>query len=57
MMNKLIVWSVLAAVVAGVLQAAGPTLIRLMNAAVPGAVLIACVVIAARIVWHFTSRY
>lgn len=56
-MTRGVAWLIIAVVALSVLNSAGPTLIGLAEMAVPLVVAVGSVVIAARIVWHFTSRY
>jgi hypothetical protein len=39
------------------LVSAGPTIVALIQAIAPLVVVVGCVAIALRLVWHFTSHY
>lgn len=56
-MTRLVVFLIVCVVALSMLVSAGPTLIGLTHAAVPVVIAVGSVVIALRIVWHFTSRY
>jgi hypothetical protein len=56
-MSRPVVYLVAAIVALSVLVSAGPTLIGLLNATVPLVVAGGSVVVALRLVWHFTNRY
>lgn len=56
-MTRLTVALVAAVVGLAVLVAAGPTLVALLDAAVPLVIAVGAVVVVLRLVWHFTNLY
>ena len=56
-MSKSVAWLGAAVVALSVLSSAGPTLVGLVQAAVPLIIALCAAVVALRIVWYFTSRY
>jgi hypothetical protein len=48
---------VIGIVALSVLVSAGPTLVGLAHAVVPLVIAIGVVIVALRLVWHFTNRY
>ena len=56
-MRGLLVFLVVSIVALSALVSAGPTLVALLNAAVPLVIVGGLVVMGIRIVWHYTDRY
>lgn len=56
-MNKTTAWLVVAIVGLAVVTAAGPTLVALVNALVPLALVVGLLAVLIRAAWYFTNRW
>ncbi len=56
-MNRLIGWLAGSIIVASLVCALTPSLVRLVNALVPFTLVAGILVITARLVWHYTNRF
>lgn len=57
MLNRLVVLIVCSVVALSVLVSVGPTLVQIMDAAVPLVIASGLAIALLRIVWHYTGRY